>query len=77
MMTEYVPYVTQQNDRWDSIAHRFYGDRYGYERIIAANPTVPIRPVLPAGLKLAIPLIERTAAQTIATKLPPWKRSNG
>jgi phage tail protein X len=76
-MTEYVPYITQQNDRWDSIAYRFYGDAYAYERIIAANPTAPIRPVLPAGLKLAIPLIARTESQSIVNKLPPWKRSNG
>jgi phage tail protein X len=71
-MTTYVEYVTREGDRWDQIARRHYGDSYGYERIIAANPTAPIIPILPGGLHLAIPVIPKATAST--TNLPPWKR---
>lgn len=69
----FVEYVTQQNDRWDTIAWTHYGDEYAYEQIIVANPTVPIVPALPAGLRLAIPVVAREAALAAAL-LPPWKR---
>jgi phage tail protein X len=68
----YVRYSTQENDRWDLISQKFYGTPYAYERIIAANPVVPIRPTLPAGLVLAIPVIE-TAQAAQLSGLPPWK----
>jgi phage tail protein X len=71
-MTQYVEYVTKEGDRWDQIAQRHYGDPYGYQRIIEANPAIPIVPLLPAGLRLAIPVIP--PATTAAAALPPWKR---
>jgi phage tail protein X len=71
-MTDYVTYVTKDGDRWDSIAYAYYGDAFGYEPIIAANPSVPIRPTLTGGIKLLIPI--RDAATTSASA-PPWKRS--
>lgn len=73
MATEYVPYTTQQGDRWDLIAWRFYGDAYAFEAIIIANPTVPIVATLPAGILLAIPLRTQQPVQQ-AQLLPPWKR---
>lgn len=73
MTTEYVEHVTSDGERWDQIAHRYYGDVYGYERILAANPHVPIRPVLPGGIRLLIPVLE---AQPDAAELPPWKRGS-
>lgn len=69
-MVDYVEYVTTDNDRWDAIAQWAYGDPYGYEPIIVANPHAPIRPVLPSGIRLLIPV--RPAP--LATNLPPWKR---
>lgn len=72
-MADYVPYTTQQRDRWDLIAWRHYGDPYAFEAIIAANPTVPIAAVLPAGIRLAIPLRAQQPMQQ-AQLLPPWKR---
>jgi phage tail protein X len=69
-MGDYVEYVTKDNDRWDAIADWAYHDPYGYEPIIAANPHAPIRPVLPAGIKLYIPV----RAPQVASNLPPWKR---
>lgn len=72
-MTEYVEYVTREGERWDQVSMRHYGTAYGYERIIVANPTVPIAPTLPGGIRLAIPVIARSS--TDSQQLPPWKRA--
>ncbi len=65
----YLTHITTQGERWDQLASRYYGDPFGYERIIAANPHVPIVPVLPGGLALSIPVI---AQDDVAQDLPPW-----
>lgn len=69
MADRYIEIVTLEGDRWDLIAYRAYGDAYAYERIIVANPHIPIRPVLPAGLVVRVPVI---AAPGVGG-LPPWK----
>lgn len=66
-----VEYVTAEGDRWDLIAWRMYGDAYAFEEIVKANPHVPVRPVLPSGLRLLVPLRPRPTVGG----LPPWKRS--
>lgn len=71
MAEEFIQYVTKAGDRWDLIAWDHYGDAHAYEPIIVANPEVAIRPTLPAGLVLRIPVRETTAAPA---GLPPWKR---
>lgn len=71
-MTEYYSYITKDCDRWDLIAYKFYKNATLYEEIIKANPNVPIEPVLPAGIKLKIPVIEES--ETIKFDLPPWKK---
>jgi len=72
-MAEYLEYVTKEGDRWDKIAYDYYGDPFAYERIIVANPAVPIIPILPSGIKLLIPVVEEE--ETLASEeLPPWKR---
>ena len=71
-MTEYYSYITKDNDRWDLIAYTFYNDETKYERIIEANPNIPITPILKAGLKLKIPVLDET--ETIKFELPPWKK---
>jgi len=72
-MAEYLEYTTQQDDRWDLIAYRFYGDATRYEPIVRANPHVAIRPTLPAGETLRVPVLEASDAVPSA-ELPPWKR---
>ena len=67
-----TPYTTKQGDRWDLIAWKAYGDTSRLKDIIAANPTVPIWAVLPAGLQMQIPVISQAELDT--TNLPPWKR---
>ncbi|MCX8016714.1 MAG: tail protein X [Rhodocyclaceae bacterium] len=64
-------HVTGEGERWDWIAWRYYRDVRQVPALIAANPHAPLAPILPAGLKLRVPLIAR-ASQTAA--LPPWRR---
>lgn len=71
-MTEYYSYITKDNDRWDLISYKFYKNPTLYEQIIKANPDVKIEPVLNAGIKLKIPVLEET--QTIKFEPPPWKK---
>lgn len=71
-MNEYYSYITQDNDRWDLIAYKFYGDATKYERIIAANPKVKITPTLMSGIELKIPVAEQE--DTIKFILPPWRQ---
>jgi len=73
MMTDVLVHITSAGDRWDLLAWKYYGDASQYEPIIAANPEVMIEPILPAGIRLLIPIIED--AELINTEdLPPWKR---
>ncbi|MEC5207383.1 phage tail protein X [Vogesella perlucida] len=69
----YLNHLTQDGDRWDAIAWRYYGDVKHVPLLIEANPHVPVVEVLPGGLNLAIPVIEAEDA-TALEELPPWKR---
>lgn len=73
MASEHLEHVAREGDRWDSLAYQYYGDPFGYVRLIEANPHVPIRPYIAAGTRLAIPLIEPAAAAS-TEEMPPWKR---
>jgi phage tail protein X len=70
----YREIVTREGERWDTLAYRYYGDPYRYEPIIAANPQVPILPILPSGWVLQVPVLERAPAPVDDASLPPWKR---
>lgn len=72
MSDQALIHVTVQGDRWDLLAWRYYRDPLAYERIIDANPGVPIAPVLPGALRLVIPVL--TTTDILTTDLPPWKR---
>jgi hypothetical protein len=72
MAQEFVEYTTRDGDRWDLIAYAHYGDPWLFEPIIQANRHVPIRPTLPGGIKLKVPVRERKVA---TADVPPWKRS--
>ncbi len=72
MSGPYLVHITADGDRWDLLAWRYYRDPMGYEPIMDANPAVARDPVLAAGLRLLIPVIE--APNTLTEDLPPWKR---
>lgn len=69
----YLEHITAEGDRWDLLAWRYYRDPMAYERIMVANPDVPVHPILPGGIKLFIPVVEVSAAAP-KEKLPPWKQ---
>lgn len=71
-MSEYYSYITKDNDRWDKISYKFYKSPNLYETIIKANPNVKRTAILPAGIKLNIPIL--LESETIKFELPPWKR---
>nr|DAK09400.1 MAG TPA: tail protein [Caudoviricetes sp.] len=72
MTEEFYSYITRDGDRWDMISQKYYSNPNLYEEIIKANPEVPIEPVLEAGIKLKIPVLEES--ETIQFELPPWKK---
>ncbi len=70
-MTDFVELITRDGDRWDLLADRAYGDPRLMTPLIRANPDIPIRPVLPGGLVVLAPVLERVTTSDAA---PPWKR---
>jgi len=72
-MTQAILHTVLDGERWDLIAWRYYRDVREVARLIEANPHAPRTGLLPAGIKIAVPLIERPAAVSTAG-LPPWKR---
>lgn len=72
-MTEHIRYVTLEGERWDTVAQKVYGDPHLYRPIIAANPTVPIRPVIEGGTVLYVP-VRDVRPELAAAAEPPWRR---
>lgn len=66
-------HICTQGETWGFISNYYYGSMAGIKTIIAANPTVPIDPVLPHGTTLIIPILENTDEALIRKNLPPWK----
>lgn len=71
--TQQIEHTTQDGDRWDLIAYKYYGDAAQSGPIQAANLHVPLNPVLPAGITLRIPVLD--TAQFDINLLPPWNRT--
>lgn len=72
MKAEVIEHITSEGDRWDLLAWQYYGDSTLYEPIVAANPEVPITPILPSGIRLLIPIIDDS--EMIGPEgWPPWK----
>ncbi|HIK42152.1 tail protein X [Thermoleptolyngbya sp. M55_K2018_002] len=73
-MSEFIEYTTTDDERWDWIAFQAYGDPYGYETIIRANPEFLGVRSLSAGTILRVPVVEQAAPTVDLESLPPWKR---
>lgn len=63
---------SKQDDRWDLIAYRAYGDVLRMGDVIRANPQLPIWATIPVGIEINIPVIEKQAVDI--SNLPPWRR---
>ncbi|HEY9215913.1 MAG TPA: tail protein X [Ancylobacter sp.] len=77
-MSDYLIHPTKDGDRWDLLAHSYYGDVSLQGELIKANrhlffDTMKVPAILSAGLKLNIPIRERKTTVAPA-QLPPWKR---
>lgn len=73
-MSESLTIEVLPDDRWDLIAHRQYGDPFGYMRILQANPPATIgvpAPILTERRALTVPIIE---AEQSVEEVPPWLR---
>lgn len=68
-------HVTQQGDRWDTIAWKYYGDvsRMGF--LVLVNPAVPAYPEFDAGVEIVVPLVPASPGSASAADLPPWRRN--
>lgn len=73
-MSDFVEYIVKDGDRWDTIALKAYGDSSLINGIIEANVATIISPVLVAGSRLIIPIIEQGEIEIDSELLPPWKR---
>jgi len=69
-------HVSVAGERWDTLAHRYYGSVNEAERIIRANPHMPIMPVLPGGIRIFIPVVQPADIEN-TTNLPPWCGGSG
>lgn len=73
-MTEFVEYIVKDGDRWDTIANKAYGDSLLINGIIEANVSTIVSPILVAGSRIIIPIIEQGEVEIDSELLPPWKR---
>lgn len=67
----HLTHITQDGERWDTLAWKYYRDVTQMGLLIEANQHAPIAATLPAGLVIQIPLIQQQPESTQG--LPPWK----
>ncbi len=63
-------YTTMQNDAWDAIAYRLWGEETYFDRLMAANSEYLDTVLFPAGVVLRVP---EAPAQSQKLELPPWR----
>lgn len=63
-------YITMQNDAWDAIAYRLWGEERLFMALVRANPEHLDTVLFPAGVELRIP--ERPERTIEQQGLPPW-----
>lgn len=68
---QFILHITRAGERWDLLAWRYYGDPTDYSQIIVANPGVAIEPVFDAGIRIAVPIVQKRTS--LSVDLPPWK----
>lgn len=73
----YLEYFTRAGDRWDNLAYSYYSDVRLQSTLIETNrhlfKAFSVPAILPAGLVLKIPLIDKKVTVDDGL-LPPWKR---
>lgn len=71
MVKDYQEYITEEGDTYDVLALDFYDDERMASHIIHANPQYMETLIFEAGIKLRLPVLDRS--ERPAT-LPPWRR---
>lgn len=64
-------YLTRQDEAWDAVAYRLWGQERLFMELVKANPEHLDTVVFPAGVELTVP--ERPVAAN-ALELPPWRK---
>lgn len=70
MSESVLKHQCRQGERWDLLAHRYYGDASLMGTIIDANPHLAISETLTEGQIAYIPIIHQSIKSTQG--LPPW-----
>lgn len=73
MTASVLQYTTNAGDRWDIIAHKFYGNGLLISGLIAANPHLPIGEQFEDNLTVFVPVLESKVANR-QEDMPPWMR---
>ena len=71
-MTEYLEHLSTDGERWDQIAHRYYGDAARIAPLAEANESLRLLPVLPGGLIVRVPILPDAPADSGDD--PPWRK---
>ena len=67
-----LQHTTAEGDRWDLIAHRYYGNALLIGGLIAANPHLPVAEQFAANLTVFVPVLP--AKPDNQDDMPPWLR---
>ncbi len=69
----YTPYIVQEYDRWDTIAHKAYGQPERWPEIARANPNIKLDALPTPGSVVWVPIIQAEQTVTTSAGRPPWK----
>lgn len=72
MKQSVLQHTTAEGERWDLIAHRYYGNALLIEGLIAANPHLPVCETFAANLTVFVPVLP--AKPQSRDDMPPWMR---
>lgn len=71
-MSAVLKHQTRAGERWDNIAHQYYGNALMIDILIAANPHLPVCEAFIAGLTVLVPVLANKP--TNQEDMPPWMR---
>lgn len=75
MTQSVLQYTTREGDRWDLIAHQYYGDALLIGGLLAANPHLAMAEQFAAGLVVRVPVLT-AKPQSAQADMPPWMRGS-
>jgi phage tail protein X len=71
--SEYLTHITKDGDRWDLLAHEYYGTAFATEVLLEANPAHAALAVLPSGLSLVVPILSPEDLRPEEEGPVPWR----